>query len=63
MWACPALPQHLGAAPAVVRPEFDAEQVAHLAVEVCDIGLGSADHANLHVALACKGGSENTQRG
>ena len=31
--------------------EFDAEQVAHLAVEVGETGLGAAEHADLDVAL------------
>ena len=35
----PALAQDLGAGPAVVRGELDAEQVAHLAVEVGEAGL------------------------
>ena len=47
----PALAQDLGAAPAVVRVQLDAEEVAHLAVEVGDVGLGAADHADPDVAL------------
>ena len=34
----PALAQDLGAAVAVVRAQFDAEQFAHLAIEVGDVG-------------------------
>ena len=48
----PALAQDLGAAPAVVRTQLDAEEVAHLAVEVGDVGLRPADHADLDVAFA-----------
>ena len=47
----PALAQDLGAAPAVVRAQLDAEEVAHLAVEVGDVGLRATDHADRHVAL------------
>jgi hypothetical protein len=47
----PALAQHLGASPAVVGAELDAEQVAHLTIEVGEIGLGPAAHADLDVTL------------
>ena len=47
----PALAQDLGAAPAVVRMQLDAEELAHLPIEVGDVGLGAADHADLDVAL------------
>jgi hypothetical protein len=47
----PALAQDLGAAPAVVRAQFDAEEFAHLAIEVGDVGLRPADHADRDVAL------------
>ena len=57
----PALAQHLGAGPAVVRLEFDAEQVAHLAVEVGDVGLRAADHAELDVALRRQRSREDAQ--
>ena len=50
----PALAQHLGAGPAVVRGQLDAEQVAHLAIEVGEAGLGPADDADLDVALSCR---------
>ena len=49
--ALPALAQDFGAGPSVVRAQFDAEEVAHLAVEVGDVGLRPADHADLDVAL------------
>ena len=42
----PALAQDLGAAVAVMRAQFDAEEFAHLAVEVGDVGLRPADHAD-----------------
>ena len=57
----PALAQHLGAGPAVVGAEFDAEQVAHLAIEVGEIGLGPAAHADLDVALLREPLGENAQ--
>jgi hypothetical protein len=41
----------LAAAPAVVRAQLDAEELAHLAVEVGDVGLGADDHTYLDVAL------------
>ena len=47
----PALAQHLGAGPAVVGAQLDPEQVAHLAIEVGEIGLGPAAHADLDVTL------------
>jgi len=58
----PALAQHLGAAPAVMRVEHDAEQLAHLAIEVGEAGLGTADHADLDVALRREPLGENAQR-
>ena len=57
----PALAQHLGAGPAVVRAELDAEQVAHLAIEVGEIGLGPAAQADLDVALRREPLGENAQ--
>ena len=60
--ALPAIAQHLGAGPPVVRGEFDAEQVAHLAVEVGEAGLGPADDADHDVALSAEPLRENTQR-
>jgi hypothetical protein len=35
-----------------VRGEFDAEQIAHLAIEVGEAGLGPAEDADLDVALS-----------
>ena len=60
--ALPALAQHLGAGPAVVRVQLDAEQVAHLAVEVGEAGLRAAEDADLHVALAPRPLGEHAQR-
>ena len=51
----PAIAQDLGAGPAVVRGELDAEQIAHLAVEVGETGLGPADDADPDVALRAQG--------
>jgi len=59
----PALAQDLGATPAVVWMEFDAEEVAHLAIEVGDVGLWAADHANLHVTLGGKRCGQDAQDG
>ena len=47
----PALAQDLGTAVAVMRAQFDAEEFAHLAIEVGDVGLRPTDHADRHVAL------------
>ena len=47
----PALAQDLGTAVAVMRAQLDAEKFAHLAIEVGDVGLRAADHADRHVAL------------
>ena len=47
----PALAQDFGAAPAIVRVQFHAEDVAHLAIEVGDVGLRATDDADLDVAL------------
>ena len=58
----PALAQHLGAGPAVVRGELDAEQVAHLAIEVGEAGLRPADDADLDVALVAEALGEDAQR-
>ena len=57
----PALAQHLGAGPAVVGAELDAEQVAHLAIEVGEIGLGPAAQADLDVTLLREPLGENAQ--
>ena len=57
----PALAQHLGAGPAVVGTQFDAEQVAHLAIEIGEIGLGPAAHADLDVTLLGEPLGENPQ--
>ena len=42
----PALSEKLGAGPAVVGRELDAEEVAELTVEVRHATLGSADYAD-----------------
>ena len=39
----PTFPQGLEATPAVVRPELDAEQISHLAVEVGQVSTGMGD--------------------
>ena len=50
----PTVAQGLGATPAVMRAQLDAEEFAHLAIEVGDIGLRPTDHADRHVALCCQ---------
>src|SRR5271166_6365202 len=60
--ALPAIAQHLGAGPPVVRGELDAEQVAHLAIEVGKAGLGPAENADLDIALTAEPLRENAQR-
>jgi hypothetical protein len=50
----PAIAQHLGTGPPVVRGQLDAEQVAHLAIEVGEAGLGPADDTDLDVALSAE---------
>ena len=57
----PAVAQDLGAGPAVVRGQLDAEQIAHLAVEVGKAGLRPADDADLDVALGAKALGEDAQ--
>src|SRR5260370_31457053 len=57
----PAIAQHLGAGPPVVRGQLDAEQVAHLAIEVGEAGLGPAEDADLDVALSAEPLGENAQ--
>ena len=57
----PALAQHLGASPAVVGAELDAEQVAHLTIEVGEIGLGPAAHTDLGVTLRREAIGEKAQ--
>ncbi len=47
--------------PAVVAAELDAEQVAHLAIEVGEIGLGPAAQADLDVTLLREPLGENAQ--
>ena len=47
----PALAQDFRAGEAVMRAQFDPEEFAHLAIEVGDVGLWSADHADGDVAL------------
>ena len=41
----PTFPQGLEATPAVVRPQFDAEQIPHLPVEVGQVATGMDDGA------------------
>jgi hypothetical protein len=60
--ALPAIAQHLGAGPSIVWGEFDAEQVAHLAVEVGEAGPGPAEDADLDIALSAEPLGENAQR-
>ena len=48
--ALPALAQQLCAAPSVVRMQHDAEQLAHLAVEVGEPGLRTTQDADVHIA-------------
>jgi hypothetical protein len=57
----PAVAQDLRAAPAVVRMELDAEEVAHLAVEVGEAGLRTGEDAHLHVALGREPLGEDAQ--
>ena len=61
IWRLPAIAQHLGAGPPVVRGELDAEQIAHLAIEVGEAGLGPAEDADLDVALSAEPLGENAQ--
>ena len=42
--------------------QFDAEQIAHLAIEVGEAGLGAGDDADLDVALRAEALGENAQR-
>jgi hypothetical protein len=46
----PAVPERLEASVAVCRRELHVEHFAELAVEVADLGLGTCDHADHHVA-------------
>jgi hypothetical protein len=55
----PAVAQHLGTAPAVGGTEFDAEQIAHLAIEVWKAGLRPGEDADFDVALCAKALGEN----
>ena len=57
----PALAQHLGAGPAVVGAEFDAEQVAHLAVEVGEIGRGRL-HKPILTSRCCESRSARMRK-
>jgi len=45
-----------------VRGELDAEQVAHLAIEVGKAGLGPAENTDLDIALTAEPLRENAQR-
>src|SRR6202035_2144428 len=58
----PAIAQHLGSGPAIVRSQLDAEQIAHLAIEVGEAGLRARDNADLDVALRSEALGENAQR-
>ena len=58
----PAITQHLGSGPAVVRSQLDAEQIAHLAIEVGEAGLRARDDSDLDVALRAEALGENAQR-
>jgi hypothetical protein len=58
----PALAQRLEAAPSVVGLERDAEEVAHLAVEVGDVALGVGQRAHGHVAQLCEPLGQQPQR-
>jgi hypothetical protein len=58
----PAVAQDLGAGPSVVRGQLDAEQIAHLAIEVGEICLRPCDDADLDVAaLVAEALGENAQ--
>src|SRR5271156_4412139 len=58
----PAITQHLGPGPAVVRSQPAAEQTAHLAIEVGEAGLRARDDADPDVALRAEALGENAQR-
>jgi ParB-like nuclease domain len=58
----PAITQHLGSGPAVVRSQLDAEQIAHFAIEVGEAGLRARDDADPDVALRAEALGENAQR-
>ena len=58
----PAITQHLGSCPAVVWSQLDAEQIAHLAIEVGEAGLRARDDADSDVALRAEALGENAQR-
>ena len=59
----PALAQDLGAGEAVMRAQFDTEEFAHLAIEVGDVGLRPADHADGDVALVGQRCRQDAQGG
>ena len=59
----PTLTQGLGPTPAIMRAQFDAEEFAHLAIEVGDVGLRSTDHADRHIALCYQRSREDAQGG
>ena len=46
-----------------MRAQFDAEEFAHLAIEVGDVGLRPADHADRHVALRRQRCGQDAQGG
>ena len=49
----PAIAQHLGTGPPVVRGQLDAEQVAHLAIEVGEAGLGPGGDCRPFNTIRC----------
>ena len=57
----PALTQRLGATPAIVGPQRDAEQLAQLAVEVGHVGLRSGDGADHQIRLGGEALTEQAQ--
>jgi hypothetical protein len=59
----PALAQDLGTTPAIVRAQFDAEEVSHLAIEVGDVGLRATDDADRHVAPRRQRSGQDAQGG
>ena len=62
MWPCQRSRKQLGAAPAVVRMQRHAEELAELAVEVGDARLRAAEYPDLYVALRRQPLGEHAQR-
>jgi hypothetical protein len=54
--------QLLGALETASRERINAEQIAHLAIEVGEAGLWARDDADLDVALRAEALGENAQR-